>query len=209
MANKGRPRAFDRGLALNSAMYAFWRNGFPGTSINDLCEAMGIRSPSLYAAFDSKEALYLEAVHHYTDTIAPSVWNHLLSAGSARDCFENLLLAAAEMMPAHGEKPAGCMVTLAALDGESPDAISNRPREIRLRCLEMMRVRLDEASAAGELSGAIDSGHLSRFYFGVYQGLAMQARDGATAAELEGMVRTAMAAWPREKAVRTRKSAPT
>jgi hypothetical protein len=37
---------------------------------------------------------------------------------------------------------------------------------------------------------------LSRFYFSVYQGMAVQARDGADAAELKGLVAAAMSAWP-------------
>ena len=62
MAAMGRPREFDRDAALEAAMFLFWRKGFAATSMNDLCDAMGISSPSLYAAFGSKEALYLEAV---------------------------------------------------------------------------------------------------------------------------------------------------
>jgi AcrR family transcriptional regulator len=62
MAVIGRPREFDRDAALEAAMFLFWRKGFAATSMNDLCDAMGVRSPSLYAAFGSKEALYLEAV---------------------------------------------------------------------------------------------------------------------------------------------------
>ena len=46
-------------------MVLFWRKGFAATSMNDLCDAMNVRSPSLYAAFGSKEALYLEAIEHY------------------------------------------------------------------------------------------------------------------------------------------------
>ena len=52
-------------------MLAFWRKGFAATSMNDLCDAMGVRSPSLYAAFGSKEALYLEAIQHYVETSDP------------------------------------------------------------------------------------------------------------------------------------------
>ena len=66
MSSPGRPRAFDRDKALQDAMLLFWRRGYLATSMNDLCEAMHIRSPSLYAAFGSKEDLYLEAVKLYT-----------------------------------------------------------------------------------------------------------------------------------------------
>ena len=50
-------------------MLAFWRKGFAATSMNDLCDAMDVRSPSLYAAFGSKEALYREAIQHYVGTV--------------------------------------------------------------------------------------------------------------------------------------------
>src|ERR1700743_43149 len=83
MAVTGRPRAFDRELALEAAMTLFWRQGFFGTSMTDLCDAMGIRSPSLYAAFGSKEALYREAIDHYVRTIGTPVWDKLEEGATA------------------------------------------------------------------------------------------------------------------------------
>jgi hypothetical protein len=59
-----------------------------------------------------------------------------------------------------------------------------------------LRSRLSEAVSAGELPSSTDVERLSRFYLGVYQGIAVQARDGATRAELKGIAETAMAAWP-------------
>jgi AcrR family transcriptional regulator len=196
MSVLGRPRAFDREAALKAAMVVFWRKGFLATSMNDLCDAMGIRSPSLYAAFGDKEALYLEAVEHYAKTIGPSVWDSLWNGPTARAGVENLLMAAIAALPECGAGPAGCMVALAAVSEECPGEIPGSVREIRVRCLEMLRSRLKEALAAGELPSSKDVDRLSRFYFGVYQAIAIQARDGATPAELEGIVQTAMAAWP-------------
>jgi AcrR family transcriptional regulator len=196
MSVLGRPREFDREVALKAAMVVFWRKGFVATSMNDLCEAMGIRSPSLYAAFGGKEALYLEAVEHYAKTIGPPVWNCLWVGPTARAGVENLLLAAIAALPECGAGPAGCMVALAAVSEECPGEIPGSVRESRIRCLEMLRSRLNDALAAGELPSAKDVDRLSRFYFSVYQAIAIQARDGATSAELEGIVQTAMAAWP-------------
>ena len=62
---RGRPRAFDREAALAAATRLFWQKGYAATSISDLTETMGIGSPSLYAAFGSKEALYGEALRYY------------------------------------------------------------------------------------------------------------------------------------------------
>jgi len=51
-------------------MEVFWQHGFEGSSMSDLTTAMGINSPSLYAAFGSKEVLYLEAVRHFSGLLA-------------------------------------------------------------------------------------------------------------------------------------------
>ena len=68
MAERGRPRGFDRDAALRRAMELFWRRGFEGVSMADLTAAMGIAAPSLYAAFVSKEALFREAIALYRAT---------------------------------------------------------------------------------------------------------------------------------------------
>ena len=200
----GRPREFDRDVALQEAMLVFWRKGFLATSMNDLCDAMGIRSPSLYAAFGSKEALYIEAVEHYAKTIGVLVWGRLTDGPDARAGVENLLLAAVESMPECGAMPAGCMVTLAAVSEECPGEIPDIIKSVRLDCLEMLRARLNDALVTGELPSTTDVDRLSRFYLGVFQGIAIQARDGATSAELKGVAQTAMAAWPGIKAKKRR-----
>ena len=61
----GRPRAFDMEKALQKALEVFWRKGYEGASLPDLCEAMGINKPSLYAAFGNKEQLFLKAIELY------------------------------------------------------------------------------------------------------------------------------------------------
>lgn len=196
MAVIGRPRGFDREMALQAAMLMFWRKGFQATSLSDLCDAMGIRSPSLYAAFASKEALYREAVEHYATTIGPSIWDHLTDGPVARDCVENLLLAAVDILPERGELPAGCMAAWAAIGEACPDTVVDTARQIRLDCLNRLRSRLSDAVASGELPASTEVDCLSRFYLGIYQGMAAQARDGASPDELKGIARTAMAAWP-------------
>jgi hypothetical protein len=62
----------------------------------------------------------------------------------------------------------------------------------------MLQSRLETGVAKGELPASTDIDRLSRFYLGVFQGMAIQARDGATPADLRGVAAAAMAAWPRE-----------
>jgi AcrR family transcriptional regulator len=194
----GRPREFDRDMALDAAMLLFWRKGFSATSMNDLCDAMGIRSPSLYAAFGGKEALYLEAIAHYVRTVGPPVWDNLTKGATARAGVENLLLAGTESLPESGGTPAGCMAMLAAVGEEWPTAITDVVKKTRLDMLGMLRSRLETAVAQEELPASTDIDRLSRFYLGIFQGMAIQARDGATPAELRGVAEAAMAAWPND-----------
>ena len=193
----GRPREFDRETALQAAMLVFWRKGFTATSMNDLCDAMGIRSPSLYAAFGSKEALYLEAMEHYVKTVGPTIWDKL-AATSARDGVEKMLLAATEILPETGPIPAGCMAVLGGVGDEWPAAVADVVREVRLEMLGNLQSRLKTAVTEGELPAAADVDRLSRFYLSVFQGMALQARDGATSEELKGVAASAMLAWPGE-----------
>ena len=60
-----RPREFDRDAALRQAMESFWELGYEGTSTATLVERLGIGRSSLYAAFGSKDGLYVEAMDHY------------------------------------------------------------------------------------------------------------------------------------------------
>ena len=196
MSALGRPRAFDRDAALNDAMLIFWRKGFLATSMSDLCEAMGIRSPSLYAAFGSKESLYIDAIERYVSTVRPLVWGHLEDASSARAGIEALLQASAGLLPGVADFPRGCMVTLATDSEECPGNIPEAVKRARLDGLALIRGRLERAVASGELPKTTDLGRLSRFYLGVFQGMAVQARDGASPEELAGIADVAMAAWP-------------
>src|SRR6201988_1422970 len=194
----GRPREFDRDGALEAAMLLFWRKGFAATSMNDLCDVMGVRPPSLYAAFGSKEALYLEAVEHYVRTWEPRVWGKLTEGETARAGIENLLFAGTENLPKSRSVPAGCMAMLGAVGDEWPPAITRAVRKLRLEMLGNLRARLETAVAKGELPAATDVDGLSRFYLSVMEGMAIQARDGASQAELKGAAAAAMLAWPGE-----------
>src|SRR6201988_1505177 len=145
----GRPREFDREAALEAAMLLFWRKVFAATWMHDLCDVMGVRSPSLYAAFGSKESLYLEAVEHYVRIQGPQVWGKLAQGATARESVENLLMAGTEILPKSRATPAGCMAMLGAVGDEWPPAIARAVKKVRLEMLGNLRTRLEAAVATG------------------------------------------------------------
>jgi AcrR family transcriptional regulator len=192
----GRPREFDRDAALHAAMLVFWRKGFLATSMNDLCDAMGIRSPSLYAAFGSKEGLYIEAVQRYNTAARSLIWDHIGDGPTVRESMRKVLLAAAEVLCGDAGNPPGCMVNLATVGYECLGAVAETVEEARLGGLKTLRSGIKRAVAAGELPRSTNVDRLSRFYLGVIQGMAIQGHDGASRADLAGMAEAAMLAWP-------------
>src|ERR1700675_2583691 len=114
-AKRGRPCGFDRLEALKTAMELFWIKGYEGASISDLTTAMGIGSPSLYAAFGSKEALFLEAAKLYDATEGSHNWRALQTTSTAREATEGVLMDMAVAFSRKG-KPAGCLTVLSALN---------------------------------------------------------------------------------------------
>lgn len=193
---RGRPRQFDRDVALEAAMRVFWSSGFLGTSNRDLCEAMGISSPSLYAAFGSKEQLYVEALGRYTVVVRASIWHHLGDAATAREGVRKALLAAAEAMPANRLLPSGCMMTLATVGDECPESVAEAVKAARLAALGQIHETIERGVRAEELPQSTDVSALARFFNGVIQGMAVQARDGATTADLLPVAEVAIAVWP-------------
>ena len=145
MAARGRPRTFDRQEALNSAVDVFLARGFDGATLDDLTAAMGgIAPPSFYAAFESKENLFREAIQLYAAT-AGSRGREALDGPKVREAIEGLLRESTDAFTVPN-RPGGCLVLLGAascarankdthdfLRSDSPAAADPDPEAARTR----------------------------------------------------------------------------
>lgn len=191
--SRGRPRAFDREAALAQAMRLFWTKGYEATSVADLTAAMGIGAPSLYAAFGCKEALYVEALGHYGQSYEGLVWAGFMAAPTAREAIAALLFdSAAALTGCRADIPHGCMVALAAVDGEAHPALCDRLRTARGSTLERLTARLARGVSEGELPAGLDGNSLARFIQTVQGGMSLLARDGVGRVELEAVAEVAL-----------------
>jgi len=194
----GRPRGFDRAAALDLALDLFWRHGYEGVSTATLASAMGIAPPSLYAAFGNKESLYRECLDLYAQRHGAFLGDALLSDLPARACMKQALRAACRQYT-DSSHVAGCMVSAAGLQGSPAHAAQHAQTEaMRLQARQAIEQRLKRARTEGELAAGTDCAALAGYFALVIQGLAIQARDGASTSSLLRMVDVAMAAWPAE-----------
>ena len=184
----GRPRAFDLEVAAGQAAYLFWDRGYEGTSITDLTSAMGISAQSLYGAFGSKQALFEAALDWYV------VDAKAASGGESQDALDAVaeILRGAAVLFSRDDRPAGCMISTGEIAvGASDEAV--RALVSALRDLRRQRIAdgLAQGVRDGQIRSDVDPEILARFVTAVIQGLSVQARDGATRAELAAVAETA------------------
>ena len=193
---RGRPRSFDRNLAVKAAMELFLAKGYDGVSLPDLQKAMGdISPPSFYAAFGSKDALFREVVTLYRETMGQPIMK-ALALTSARDSIEGMMRAGVDLFLSNPSAP-GCLIILGAVHSTRTSKDAHELLcEARSEGCELFRKRLVRAVDEGELPKGLPIGEIAGFYATFMQGMAVRARDGATRAEMLGWVRSAMAAWP-------------
>lgn len=195
MASRGRPRSFDRQDALRRALEVFWQQGFDNASLTDLTQAMGINSPSLYATFGSKEALFKEAVGLYIDTEGSGIWEQVSSAPTAREAVAHVMNASAKAFT-RGPEPRGCLIVLAApqMQGANPTVCDELKRR-RGENITVLEQRLQRAVSDTELPASTDCRAIANYYATVQHGMSIQARDGASRETLQGIADCAMASW--------------
>jgi AcrR family transcriptional regulator len=192
---RGRPREFDVDEALDKAILLFWRQGYEGTSLADLIEAMGITKPSLYAAFGNKEELFRKAVDRYAERRI-AYMDTILDQPSSRRAIEGFLMLFTGAEAPYGT-PSGCLMVQGALvcspDGDSvKDDLQSR----RMSNLKRLCERLERWKADGDLPVDTDTDSLGRYVITVANGLVVQANGGAGPEQLRTVVRQFMQSWP-------------
>lgn len=195
----GRPLSFDRENALNEAMLQFWRTGYDTTSVAELTKVMGITSPSLYAAFGDKEALFLECVEKYTNPGPKTTPMLIAEAPSARHAAQHLLESSARWFT-QPNTPTGCMVASAAASGSETSgrvrAVLKRVRQANQKALQK---RAERDIHEGHLPATANAQALAAMTMAIIQGMSTLARDGVHRSLLLQLASTAMTAWPADQ----------
>ena len=182
---KGRPRAFDRGLALHRALEVFWQQGYAPASVASLCKAMKINPPSLYATFGNKATLFLEALRHYEQTYWEAPAQRFLTAPDIYAAVEDFF------------QEAGCMVVLAAVNIAADEKeIIETVRQLRLATKQMFAERLRRAIRDKQIPPDTDVPALAGALNTLLEGLSLQARDGLFQSELKAIAAHAVRMLP-------------
>lgn len=190
-----RPREFQEDRVLGEAMRVFWQHGFQGASMSLLTKAMGLTKSSLYQAFGNKEKLFELANARYNREI---VWvrQAAFAHDTPKQIAQALLLGNAELLTGDFTPP-GCLDTNSLVAcGADNDRITQRIVNSRRVFHTLLKTRLDEALANGVLPPGMSSSDAALYLITFTLGMSVEAKSGASRAELESMARAALFSWP-------------
>lgn len=181
-------------MALDAAVELFWEHGYDATTTRAITASVDIEAPSLYAAFGSKRELFSQVVDRYIRTYHGYMARALIEESTLRAGITRLLTDAADSYTRPG-KPRGCLIINAAVNCTCSEVVQMLS-DLRAESVKQLEIVIDRAIARGELDAAANPHTLASYTSVMMQGMAAQARDGATRSELRAAAAVAATAWP-------------
>jgi len=179
IVSRGRPRGFDAGHGVEIAARLFRARGYDTVGVAEICETLGIKAPSFYAAYGSKRGLLEQALTLYAGSEGGFIVECLDADGPLADRLAALLAEAAR---AYAADPSirGCLVMEGTRNSACPEARAmTRGLREATRGLIAERIARDRPEDAEELAQSV---------MVTLAGLSAAARDGATS---DGLARSA------------------
>lgn len=159
-----RAAPYDRKVALDAAMALFWEKGFHATSLKDLEGALSMKPGSIYAAFTSKENLYLLALEQYFEKSRARFRNHMTQAETPLTGLADHFRSYARMRSGDMARRA-CMLTKTLVDTRATDpAIAAASQAYMSAMQKEFAAAFTAARDAGELPATIDPDRSARRY---------------------------------------------
>ena len=194
MTAVGRPKEFDREVALEKAMELFWAHGYESTGLKDLLEHMGIGRQSLYDTFGDKRGLFLQAIEHYNRRITENLECQLNGAGTPLDRIRRAVTSLGKSVT--DGRCRGCLLTNTLVESAPhDDAIADASRDM-LRGMERGFYRvLKEAVDEGQLPKDAKIRALARYLTSTIQGLVVMGKSSVSRSAVKDIIDVALSVF--------------
>jgi TetR/AcrR family transcriptional regulator, transcriptional repressor for nem operon len=147
----GPTKQFDPSERLDRAVNAFWKNGFDGIGMQDLCKAMDLFPGSLYGTYGDKRQLFAQAVERYMESSSTEAIEILENTPSGlkaiQEYFARLIDGIIE-----GQRRWGCLITNTIVElAQKEPAIKRKLDNHLTRMEQAFASAIDRARRAGEI----------------------------------------------------------
>jgi TetR/AcrR family transcriptional repressor of nem operon len=201
-----RPPSFDRDHVVHAAERQFRTSGYNGTSVDDISAATGLGRGSLYAAFDGKHGVLLQAMAGYSARLGQAAPKAL--AGPDEGALERLhtfllravhgVPLAADVPPAPDRAAAACFAAKMALELGASDPEVKRMANA---CLSVVATAVAECVRAAQRNGDIDPDadpdDLAYLLLTIVRGIDVVGAYGHSPDRLTSIAESAFALLPR------------
>ncbi len=178
-----RPRTFDEGRVVASAMDLFWEKGFEGTSLDALEESTGLNRSSLYNAFGGKLQLFGEVLDAYRDGPCRLMESPLREQQGAIALAGYLDGLRAFVLAPGSDR--GCMMVNTALESEVDANTQKRVRAHFTALRKHLRRAFEEALRDGTINSKLDPDEGADWLLTFVRGVLSGAASGASSESLE------------------------
>ena len=182
-----RPVEIDRDQAFQQAYELFWYRGYVSTSLNQLLETLGIGRSSFYAAFASKEALFVDVLDEYHEQIRGN-FRRIRKKHEGMAALRAYLYQSGVNVSAV-QRRKGCLAINSAVElADVDDALHGRAIDI-LRTIEAELLQIfEECERLGELDTNQSPEALARTFWIALKGLNVSFRQGFTRSQTKQSV---------------------
>lgn len=186
--NIGRPLEFDPDIAVDAAMHLFWSKGYEHTSMQDLLAVMNLSKSSLYQAFGGKQQLFRRCLGRYADQFSGRLYQGLAAAPSGRRFIGEFLHSVLDDVAGNFE-PRGCLVMNTASEfAQSETEIARDVAKSVERFRGALQAAVERAQREGDIAPERDARTLAAYLVSSMSGLKVQAKAGADAQTLKGII---------------------
>ncbi len=179
-----RTASYDRDTALDAAMTLFWHKGYHATSLKDLEAVLNMKPGSIYAAFDSKQNLYLLALERYFTTNRAALMQQFRENPSPLAGLAAHLRSYAELEPTDAARRA-CMLTKTLVDTQDIEPeIAQASQQYLARMRDEFSKVFAAAQDASELPSDADPDRLARRFQANLSALRLELHRSASTEEI-------------------------
>lgn len=188
---RGRPRSFSEAEVLDRVRPVFLEKGYSAASLDDLAAAAGLNRPSLYAAFGSKEQLYVALIARVSRGSVEGIDLVMGGPGSVDERLNRLYRHAIRQYTAPPR--GGCLIVgTASVEAPTHPDIAAAARGFMQANEEALARHFARAVTVGELAAEPRPAARARMATALLDTLAIRARLGEPAEGLEAFARSSV-----------------